>query len=379
MLAIARRHAINPDDAEDAYQRGLEILLTKAPTTREDELVGWLKTVVKHEAWALARQRDRATPVADDRVIERAAGAGDAAGERAERLERLRQGAEALGRLKPQEVRALLLRAEGYSYRQIQEITGWTYTKVNRCVTEGRASFLRRIGDIEGGAECERLASHLSALADGEAGAEEMAALRPHLRSCLVCRARLREYRAAPGQVAALLPLPLVAAGDAPCRVARLAEWLHAAVSERVAAVSVKAHQAVELASAQKVAAVAASTAVIAGGGVATVRSVERPERPQRAAERAERPAHRVVAVSPAPPIVPARPSHPPTPPARRPSKPRERPRARSAPDASAASEFDPTGLPAPSAGGGVPAPAPSSAQPASAPPPDPAAAEFTP
>jgi hypothetical protein len=35
-----------PKDAEDAYQRGLEILLTKAPTTREEELVPWLKTVV---------------------------------------------------------------------------------------------------------------------------------------------------------------------------------------------------------------------------------------------------------------------------------------------------------------------------------------------
>jgi hypothetical protein len=34
------------EDAEDAYQRGLEILLRKAPTTRECELVPWLKTVV---------------------------------------------------------------------------------------------------------------------------------------------------------------------------------------------------------------------------------------------------------------------------------------------------------------------------------------------
>jgi DNA-directed RNA polymerase specialized sigma24 family protein len=46
ILGTARRYASNLDDAEDAYQRGLEILLTKAPTTREDELVPWLKTVV---------------------------------------------------------------------------------------------------------------------------------------------------------------------------------------------------------------------------------------------------------------------------------------------------------------------------------------------
>src|SRR4051812_44665960 len=46
ILATARRYSSTPEDAEDAYQRGLEILLTKAPTTSEDELVPWLKTVV---------------------------------------------------------------------------------------------------------------------------------------------------------------------------------------------------------------------------------------------------------------------------------------------------------------------------------------------
>ncbi len=46
ILATARRHAVTPEDAEDAYQRGIEILLTKAPSTSEDELIPWLKTVV---------------------------------------------------------------------------------------------------------------------------------------------------------------------------------------------------------------------------------------------------------------------------------------------------------------------------------------------
>ena len=66
ILATARRHAVTPEDAEDAYQRGIEILLTKAPSTSEDELIPWLKTVVKHEAWALRRQRERHSPVTDD-------------------------------------------------------------------------------------------------------------------------------------------------------------------------------------------------------------------------------------------------------------------------------------------------------------------------
>ena len=59
ILATARRYAVTPEDAEDAYQRGLEILLTKAPSTSEEDLVPWLKTVVKHEAFALRKQRER--------------------------------------------------------------------------------------------------------------------------------------------------------------------------------------------------------------------------------------------------------------------------------------------------------------------------------
>src|SRR5919197_1907321 len=66
LLATARRYSSTPEDAEDAYQRALEILLTKAPSTSDEDLVPWLKTVVKHEAWALRRQRERHTPPTDD-------------------------------------------------------------------------------------------------------------------------------------------------------------------------------------------------------------------------------------------------------------------------------------------------------------------------
>jgi RNA polymerase sigma factor (sigma-70 family) len=128
ILATARRYAATLDDAEDAYQRGLEILLTKAPTADEDDLVPWLKTVVKHEAFALRRQRERQTPTADDGDPPDRPGGAAAAHDQAERYERLRQGAEALKLLKPQEIRALLLKAEGYSYKEICDITGWSYT-----------------------------------------------------------------------------------------------------------------------------------------------------------------------------------------------------------------------------------------------------------
>ena len=214
ILATARRHAVTPEDAEDAYQRGIEILLTKAPSTSEDELIPWLKTVVKHEAWALRRQRERHSPVTDDGELRDRPAPTSVTHEQAERLERLRLGAEALGHLKPHEVRALRLKAEGFSYREICAMTGWSYTKVNRLLTEGRQAFLRRVSGIERGVECARYEPLLSALADGEASAEQLAILRPHMRTCLSCRARLREFRATPERVAALVPPAALVASD---------------------------------------------------------------------------------------------------------------------------------------------------------------------
>jgi RNA polymerase sigma factor (sigma-70 family) len=289
ILATARRYAATPEDAEDAYQRGLEILLTKAPTTREDELIPWLKTVVKHEAFALRRQRDRHSPVTDDGHLSDRPTPAAITHDQAERLEKLSQGAEALRRLKPHEIRALVLKAEGYSYREICELTGWSYTKVNRLLTEGRQAFLRKVAAIQGGGECERLAPLLSALADGEASAEQLALLRPHMRTCLACRAALKEFRAVPAKVAGLLPPAGVASGDGRVRAfvesafANVQDRLQAAfgsaqqkadsalgaVQHKTAALSERAHAAAELAAGQKLAAVAASAAAIAGGGTA--------------------------------------------------------------------------------------------------------------
>jgi len=300
-MATARRFAASPEDAEDAYQRGVEILLTKAPTTAEEELVPWLRTVVKHEAWALRRQRQRAAPVADDGEVPDPPSEIGATHEQAERIDRLRIGAEALKQLKPQEIRALVLRAEGYSYKQIQEVTGWTYTKVNRCLTEGRKAFLERVAGIEAGSECERLAPLLSKLADGEATAADLGTLRPHIRTCLSCRAALREYRSAPATAAALVPAAAFAAPGRP-------GWLDlpARVAETLAGWSQKAQAASEIATAQKVAAVAASTAVLGGGAAVTVHQVEhRPQPVKRAAKAADRAPTRAPTAAPEPtPVV---------------------------------------------------------------------------
>jgi RNA polymerase sigma factor (sigma-70 family) len=283
ILATARRYAATPEDAEDAYQRGIEILLTKAPSTCEDELIPWLKTVVKHEAFALRRQRDRHSPVTDDGELRDRPAPTAVTHEQAERLERLRQGAEALGHLKPHEVRALVLKAEGFSYREICAMTGWSYTKVNRLLTEGRRAFLRRVSGIQRGADCARYEPLLSALADGEASAEDLARLRPHMQTCLSCRAALREFRAAPQRVASVTAPAVLAASDGgPLR--NLFESVLGAAQHKTAAMGDRLHAAVEVATGQKLAVVAASAAALAGGGTAVDRFANH-QGPPRAAQ----------------------------------------------------------------------------------------------
>src|ERR1043165_9179625 len=59
LLRTARRYSLCADDAQDAYQRGLEILMRHAHRLDADRAAGWLHTVVKHEALAVNRQRCR--------------------------------------------------------------------------------------------------------------------------------------------------------------------------------------------------------------------------------------------------------------------------------------------------------------------------------
>jgi hypothetical protein len=140
---------------------------------------------------------------------------------------------------------------------------------VNRLLTEGRQAFLRRVSGIEQGAECARYEALLSALADGEASAEQLAVLRPHMRTCLSCRARLREFRAMPERVASVVPAAALVASGGGGPLRSLAESVVEAAQHKAAAMGDRLQTAAELATGQKVAAVAASAAALAGGGTA--------------------------------------------------------------------------------------------------------------
>jgi RNA polymerase sigma factor (sigma-70 family) len=195
LMRVARQASMCHDDALDAYQRGLEIFVRRVDTVAPETEVAWLKVVVRHEAMAIRRSRmesvtgdeldlDAIMP-GPDRTVDEQIASG----------ERVRRSAEALRALKPDEAKALMMKAHGLSYEEIGERYGWSYTKVNRAVTEGRRRFMRAYREIESGAECERYGAIVKALSEGSATTAQVLQIRPHLRHCTACRAAVRELR----------------------------------------------------------------------------------------------------------------------------------------------------------------------------------------
>src|SRR3954468_15569613 len=194
LLRVANQFSLCHDDALDAYQRALEIYLRRLGSIDRATEGAWLRVVVKHEAMSIRKARAGSVDVEEVDLDGREAGTRElddrlAGGERVER------SVEALKALKPDEARALLLKAEGLSYDEIGRQFGWTYTKVNRSIAEGRKRFLKVFDGIESGEACERHTPVLEALATGSASTLEMRSIRPHLRHCAACRARVRDMR----------------------------------------------------------------------------------------------------------------------------------------------------------------------------------------
>jgi Putative zinc-finger len=244
--------------------------------------------VVKHEALAINRSRRRTVGFAEvdlDALESRTSASPE---ERVLASDRVARSAEALHGLKPQEVRALWLKALGHSYEQICEVTGWTYTKVNRCLAEGRKSFLERYAGIESGEECERLAPALSAFVDGEADAAQTVALRAHLRQCLACRATVRGLHDASQPLTVVFPATALVMANGGVEhtgsfFVRVYETVSLHLHERAANSFLRAQAVFDTVTAGKMAATAASAAAVAGGGFA-VEGVVSPAPPDRPA-----------------------------------------------------------------------------------------------
>ena len=149
LLRIARRNSATGEDAEEALQDAFVLFIAHFDPDGDAPPMAWLTLTLKRRCWALYRTRGRQHAarrtqsgprnpaeelISDPRLQPE---------ERRERSERIANARAQLARLKPQERQALGLFGLGYSYREISALTGWTYTKVNRCITEGRATLHR--------------------------------------------------------------------------------------------------------------------------------------------------------------------------------------------------------------------------------------------
>jgi RNA polymerase sigma factor (sigma-70 family) len=193
LLQVARRASLCDDDAFDAYQRALEIFIRRVDTVDPATELAWLRVVVRHEAMAIRRSRSESVTSEELDVDGFVPGGERSVEEVIASGERVRRSAEALRALKPDEAKALLMKAHGLSYAEIGERCGWTYTKVNRAITEGRRRFMAAYREIESGEECDRFAPILEALAGGKATSRQVLSIRPHLRHCTACRATVRD------------------------------------------------------------------------------------------------------------------------------------------------------------------------------------------
>lgn len=270
MLAIARAHSAIATDAEDAYQSALEALITKAPTDDEDQLGAWLNVVTRNEALMILRRRKHVALSSFDEIAATFESAAVPMEERIVEDESRGQRREALQRLKPDQLRCLLLKAEGYRYAEISAITGFTYASVNRYLTEGRRACRTALGNIASGGECKRLEPVLSLIADDEATSMQLADANMHLAHCAACRAVLIEFRTAPSRIAALFPVAFASAGTAGGvlgQIADAAKSVYAGIHDRALGLAAGLQPTSEMSVAKKAAAIGAIGAALTAGG----------------------------------------------------------------------------------------------------------------
>ncbi|MGE4426251.1 MAG: RNA polymerase sigma factor [Solirubrobacteraceae bacterium] len=209
MLRIARPLSYCEADAHDAVQAAAERFLRHHERLEAEGVAGWLVTVTRREALRVRGNGGRTEAL--DEILDRVRDDGAGPDELVARGEELAVARELIAQLKPAERQALWLQAEGLSYREIAQQLDWTGTKVNRSIAEGRSRLKVGLGRIASGEGCAAVGPAIDRLADGRADADDLVALRPHLRRCGACRVRLRRARGGPLSVlppfaVALLP-----------------------------------------------------------------------------------------------------------------------------------------------------------------------------
>jgi RNA polymerase sigma factor (sigma-70 family) len=195
----------NSEDARDALQNTMVRVLAALPGERRKlELEPWLYRIAHNEAIEIVRRR---RPAADIDSIDPVGEMG--ADARVESRERLRGLIEDLRELPERQRSALLMRElGGLGFDQIGEALETSGRAARQTVYEARVG----LQDMEGGRAmaCDEVRRRLS---DGDRRLIRRRDVRAHLRHCASCRDFEQAIAARRSDLAAIAPLPALAAG----------------------------------------------------------------------------------------------------------------------------------------------------------------------
>jgi RNA polymerase sigma factor (sigma-70 family) len=194
----------NPEDAQDALQNTMVKVLRALPgEERKIELKPWLYRIAHNESIDLLRRR-RETRSLDPEQPAPGRGLAEDAATR-ERLRRLIADMEEL----PERQRGVLVMRElaGLDFEQIASALGTSGGVARQTLYEARQS----LRQMEEGREMSCEAVSL-ALSDGDGRVIRRRDVRAHLRSCSSCRAFRDQIDSREHDLAALAPLPALAA-----------------------------------------------------------------------------------------------------------------------------------------------------------------------
>ena len=197
LIRFAARFTYSIEDAEDAYQRAMEIALTRAPVTEHTAFTSWLHTVIRREAQQIVDARVREVPA-------RAAELEEALSEQPGPLqpdavmewrERYHAVQDAILGLPDDERVCLMMCSAGMSHAEIGEMTGYSERQIRRAIQEGRAHLTGWEVRLRTGQACESMPDLIDRTLDEEATTRERRALSRHVRHCSACRATYRTRR----------------------------------------------------------------------------------------------------------------------------------------------------------------------------------------
>src|SRR5215211_3528830 len=194
----------NPEDAQDALQNTMMKVLRALPgEERKIDLKPWLYRIAHNESIDLLRRR-RETRQLDVEQVAPGYGLAEDAATR-ERLRRLIVDLKEL----PERQREVLVMRElaGLEFEEIGGALGTSGAVARQTLYEARQS----LRQMEEGREMS-CAAVTKALSDGDGRVTRRRDVRAHLRSCANCQAFREEIKSRQHDLAALAPLPAIAA-----------------------------------------------------------------------------------------------------------------------------------------------------------------------